>query len=130
MRPYVNAENSPEEVGRTISREASHQVVDMMVSAVDKAFIAQIKNYSVAGKTGTAQVPRLGGGKGYTDEVINTYIGFAPAYDPEFIVLIRLDKPYGAPLAGLTVVPAFRELAQFLITYYNIPPDRIEIRGS
>ncbi len=127
MRPYVNAENKPEQVGRTVSREASRQVVDMMVSAVDKATIAKITGYSIAGKTGTAQVPRLGGGKGYTDEVINTYIGFAPAYDPEFIVLIRLDKPYGAPLAGLTVVPAFRELAQFIINYYSIPPDKIDI---
>ncbi|MDD5710502.1 MAG: penicillin-binding protein 2 [Candidatus Colwellbacteria bacterium] len=130
MRPYVNAENQPERLGRTISREASRQVVDMMVSAVDKATIARIDGYAVAGKTGTAQVPRSGGGGYADDEVINTYIGFAPAYDPEFIILIRLDKPYGAPLAGLTVVPAFRELAEFVINHYNIPPDRIDIAGS
>jgi cell division protein FtsI/penicillin-binding protein 2 len=130
MRPYLNAENKPERLGRTISQEASRQMIDMMVSAVDKALIAKIEGYSVAGKTGTAQVPRLGGAGGYTDEVINTYIGFAPAYDPKFIILIRLDKPYGAPLAGLTVVPTFRELADFVINYYNIPPDRIDIEGS
>jgi len=127
MRPYLNIENQPQKVGRTISREASRQMIDMMVSAVDKAQLAAIKGYSIAGKTGTAQVPRLGSAQGYTDDVINTYIGFAPAYSPEFIVLIRLDKPYGAPLAGLTVVPAFKELAQFLINYYAIPPDRIDI---
>jgi cell division protein FtsI/penicillin-binding protein 2 len=126
MRPYLNAENKPERLGRTISREASRQMVDMMVSAVDKALIAKIKGYSVAGKTGTAEVPSFGGKGGYTDEVINTYIGFAPAYDPKFIILVRLDKPYGAPLAGLTVVPAFRELADFVINHYNIPPDRVE----
>ncbi len=124
MRPYLNTDNRPQEIRRVISRGASRQVVEMMVSAVDKAGLAKIDGYNVAGKTGTAQVPRLNGG-GYTDEVINTYIGFAPAYDPEFIILIRLDKPAGAPLAGLTIVPAFRQLAEFVINYYNIPPDRI-----
>jgi len=126
MRPYVNASNKPQKMGRAVSKDASRQTVEMMVSAVDKAQIARISGYTVAGKTGTAQVPKTNGG-GYTDEVINTYVGFAPAYDPEFIILIRLDKPYGAPLAGLTVVPTFRELAQYVINYYNIPPDRIDM---
>lgn len=126
MRPYVNVNNRPQKVGRAISKDASKQTIEMMVSAVDKAQIARISGYTVAGKTGTAQVPKTNGG-GYTDEVINTYIGFAPAYDPKFIILVRLDKPYGGPLAGLTVVPTFRDLAQYVINYYNIPPDRIDI---
>src|SRR3989344_5525080 len=126
MRPYVNMDNRPQKIGRAISKNASRETIGMMVSAVDKALIAKISGYTVAGKTGTAQVPKTNGG-GYTDEVINTYVGFAPAYDPEFIILIRLDKPYGAPLAGLTVVPTFRELAQYVINYYNIAPDRIDI---
>ncbi len=126
MRPYVNADNKPQKVGRVISKDASKQTIEMMVSAVDKAGLAKVSGYTVAGKTGTAQVPKTNGG-GYTDEVINTYVGFAPAYDPRFIILVRLDKPYGAPLAGLTVVPTFRDLAQYVINYYNIPPDRIDI---
>ncbi|HEY4498096.1 MAG TPA: penicillin-binding protein 2 [Candidatus Paceibacterota bacterium] len=123
-KPYVDAREEPEVVGRVVSEEASRQVVEMMVSAVNKAEIARIPGYNVAGKTGTAQVPNFATG-GYTDEVINTYIGFAPAYDPQFIIMIKMNKPAGAPLAGLTVVPAFRELAQFVINYYNIPPDNI-----
>lgn len=124
MRPYTNAESQPKVVRRVMSEETSRQVIGMMVSAVDKAQIARIPNYNVAGKTGTAFVPNFSTG-GYTDQVINTYIGFAPAYDPQFIILIRMDKPAGAPLAGLTVVPAFRELAEFVINYYGIPPDNI-----
>ncbi|MEK7553732.1 MAG: penicillin-binding transpeptidase domain-containing protein, partial [Patescibacteria group bacterium] len=77
-----------------------------------------------AGKTGTAFVPDFGK-NGYTDEVINTYMGFAPVSDPKFVILIKLDKPKGSPLAGQTVVPAFRELAQFILNYYNIAPDRL-----
>ncbi|MDP3991864.1 MAG: penicillin-binding protein 2 [Candidatus Colwellbacteria bacterium] len=124
MRPYTNAESQPKVVRRVISEETSRKVIGMMVSAVDKAQIARIPGYNVAGKTGTGFVPNFSTG-GYTDEVINTYIGFAPAYDPQFIILIRLDKPAGGPLAGLTVVPAFRELAEFIINYYSIPPDNL-----
>jgi len=126
MRPYINAENKSQKMGRVISRDASRQITEMMVSAVDKATIAKINGYSIAGKTGTAQVPGPNGGK-YTDDVINTFVGFGPTNDPKFIILLRLDKPYGAPLAGGTIVPAFRELAHFIINYYNIPPDRIDI---
>ncbi len=59
----------------------------------------------------------------YTDNVINSYAGFAPAYNPSFTILIKIDSPKDSPLAGRTVVPAFRELAEFILNYYNIPPD-------
>lgn len=107
---------------RVISEKAAREVTDMMISAVRKAKIAAIPHYRIAGKTGTAFRPDFQNG-GYTDKVINTYVGFAPAYNPRFTVLIKLDEPENAPLAGTTVVPAFHELAQFLLNYYNVPPD-------
>jgi len=107
-----------------IAESTAKTVTQMMVSAVDKNKVAAISGYSVAGKTGTAFVP-LFGQKGYSDEVINTYVGFAPASDAKFIILIKLDKPAGAPVAALTVVPSFQKLAQFILNYYNIAPDRI-----
>src|SRR3989344_721439 len=122
MNPYIIEGTEPRMVRRVVSKEAADQVTAIMVSAVAKAQVAQIPNYRIAGKTGTAQVPDFGRG-GYTDDVINTYVGFAPASSPKFIVLIKIDKPRGAPLAGLTVVPAFRELTHFVLNYYNIPPD-------
>ncbi|MEK7195969.1 MAG: penicillin-binding protein 2, partial [Patescibacteria group bacterium] len=124
MKPYINAAEVPKTLGRIISEEASRQTVQMMVSSVIKNQVANIDGYNVAGKTGTAQVPDFVHG-GYSDQVINTYIGFTPAYNPKFIILVKLDKPDGAPLAGQTVVPAFRNLAQFIINYYNIPPDNV-----
>ncbi len=124
VKPYVNAGLPSSEVRRVVSAESARQAVQMMVAAVDKATIAHINGYTVAGKTGTAQVPNLERG-GYTDKVIDTYVGFAPAYNPRFIVLVRLDEPEGAPLAGLTVVPAFRDIADFILNYYNVPPDNI-----
>jgi cell division protein FtsI/penicillin-binding protein 2 len=125
MKLYLNSESSPQEIGQIISEKTSKEVIDMMVSAVDKAKVAQINGYSVAGKTGTAQVPDFKNG-GYKNSYIHTYVGFAPAYDARFVILIRIDEPQGAQLAGQTVVPAFRELAQYILNYYNIPPDRIQ----
>ena len=125
MRPYVNANLKPEVIRRAVSADAAKKVTDMMISAVDKAAIAKIPGYFVAGKTGTAYVPDFGKNR-YTDQVINTYVGFAPASDPQFVILIKLDKPARAPLAGTTVVPAFRELAEFILSYYNVKPDRTE----
>lgn len=124
MQPYIEESVGPKEVRRVVSEHAAKQAVSMMVSAVDKAIVAHIEGYSVAGKTGTAQVPDFKHG-GYSHDVINTYVGFAPAYDPKFIILVKLDRPAGAPLAGLSVVPAFRNLAQFTLSYYNVPPDKI-----
>jgi len=123
MKPIITADEQPQEIRRVISADTARQVAEMMVSAVYVNKLAEIPNYQVAGKTGTAYVPNFGG-KGYSDDVVNTYEGFAPAYDPKFVILIKLERPKGAPLAGQTVVPAFRELAQFILNYYNIAPDR------
>ncbi len=123
MKPFLLKGGKPVIDGTAISAETAKKVTDMMVGAVDKAKVAHISGYSVAGKTGTAFIPDFEKG-GYTSKVINTYIGFAPAYDPRFSILIRLDDPKGDPLAGQTVVPAFRKLAEFILDYYNVAPDR------
>ena len=125
MRPYVNVALEPKEIRRVVKESTAKKVAAMMISAVDKAQIAHIPGYALAGKTGTAFIPNFGH-SGYTDQVINTYVGFGPTADPQFAILIRLDKPSGAPLAGLTVVPAFKELAEFIIGYMNIGPDRLD----
>jgi cell division protein FtsI/penicillin-binding protein 2 len=123
MRPYVRTNETPYVVRRVIKKETADKVRMMMESAVDKARIAAIPNYHVAGKTGTAFIPDFKRG-GYTEDLIQTFVGFAPATNPKFVILIKLDKP-NKELAGLTVVPAFKTFAQFILNYYNIPPDRI-----
>lgn len=125
MKPYILASDQPKVITQPISQDAAEKVTQMMVSAVYQNKVAVIPDYNIAGKTGTAFIPDFGH-KGYTDQVINTYIGFGPASNPRFIILIKLDKPFGSPLAGDTVVPAFKELAQFIINYLNISPDNIQ----
>lgn len=125
MRPYINAALVPKLLGITISSSTANSVTQMMVSAVDKAGVANVPGYSIAGKTGTAYVADSVKKNYDTNKVINTFIGFGPTSNPRFIMLIKLDEPEGAPVAALTVVPAFRELAQFILNYYDVPPDRL-----
>ena len=122
VEPYIIAGDENQVSRQVVSADTARKVAQMMVSAVDKAKIAAIPQYRVAGKTGTAFLPDYVKG-GYTEDVINTYVGFAPAYDPRFTILIKIDKPHNAPLAGTTVVPAFHDLAQFLLNYLDVPPD-------
>lgn len=124
MRPYLNAALAPQVIRRVISTSTAQQVAGMMISAVDRAKIANIEGYSLAGKTGTAFIPDLVHG-GYTDTVIDSYVGFGPTSHPRFIALIKVDTLPSSALAAESVVPAFRQLSQYLINYYNIPPDRL-----
>jgi cell division protein FtsI/penicillin-binding protein 2 len=123
MRPYLNTALSPQTVGRIMATGTASQVTQMMVDAVDLAGVANINGYSVAGKTGSAFIPDLVHG-GYTDQLIDSYVIFAPASNPRFIALIRLNALPETSLAAESVVPAAKELTQYLINYYNVPPDR------
>jgi len=124
LKPHIIAEQQPEVVRRVASENTTKQVTDMMVSAVVKNVLAVVDSYNVAGKTGTAYVPDFKKG-GYSDDVINTYMGFAPASRPKFVILIELIKPKNTPLAGQTVVPSFQKLTSFLLNYYQVAPDNI-----
>ena len=123
MRPYINAALQPQEIQRVISTSTAQQVTQMMVDAVDLAQVAEINGYTMAGKTGSAYIPNPAGG-GYLNELTDSYIGFGPTSNPKFIAFIRLNTIPVTSLAAETVVPAWNQLAQWIINYYNIPPDR------
>ncbi len=113
-----------EEPRRVISPETAETLSKMLVSAVRNGFEnrAGVKGYFVAGKTGTAQIPKKDG-RGYSDDVIHTFVGYAPAFNPKFLILLQLNKPVGNRFAANTLTPAFHNLAEFILNYYEIPPD-------
>lgn len=122
MRPLITQDEKAEVVRRVISVDTAKKVTDMMVSAVEINQLARVPHYRVAGKTGTAFIPVNGG---YSEErVIHSYVGFAPADNPRFVVYLKLTEP-SAPLAGQTVVPAFQKMAEFLLNYYEVAPDTL-----
>jgi cell division protein FtsI/penicillin-binding protein 2 len=113
----------PQAVRRVISKEASQDLARMLVSVVINGHgkRAGVPGYLVAGKTGTAQVPKPGGG--YDDnQHIGSFAGFAPAYDPKFAMLVKLDNPKNVEWAESSAAPTFGEMAKFLLDYYNIEP--------
>ncbi|OGZ35779.1 MAG: hypothetical protein A2815_01460 [Candidatus Portnoybacteria bacterium RIFCSPHIGHO2_01_FULL_40_12b] len=133
MRPFVvekiikpNNEEiiiEPQIVKEAISKETTEQLTRMMISTIENSYDrkAQVKGYDVAGKTGTAQVPDPDSG-GYSDKTIHTFVGFAPAFDPKFIVLIKIDNPKGINFASDSITPVFRRLAEYMFNYFEIPP--------
>ena len=106
-----------------ISSRTVQQITDMLVSVIEHGHAAQAKipGYRVAGKTGTAQVPTA---NGYSEtQTIHSFIGYAPADDPAFLMLVKLDYPTAVQWASESTAPAWAEMAKFILNYYQIPPD-------
>jgi len=140
MRPYVVAGRvaggkvqytEPTVIAVTVKPETAAVLTDILVDVVDQGNVAAgVAGYAIAGKSGTAQIPTE---EGYTeDETIVTFVGYAPADDPQFVVLVKLDRPDPniSPWADYTAAPVFAQVARRLFDYYNIPPDEIRLANA
>lgn len=110
---------------RVISPATAATLREMLVSAVDNGLAsgAKLSGFSVAGKTGTAQIPSADG-RYVDDEYISSFAGFAPSSDPSFVVVVVLERPRSKLLGTTTATAAFRALAQDTLRYARIQPDR------
>ncbi len=109
---------------RVIRKESADTVGAMMVSVVDNGHgkAAKVAGFKVAGKTGTAQIPSKDG-KGYDpDKSIGSFILFAPAEDPKFIILVKIDEPHGVQWAESTAAPVAGKLAKEILDYLEVSP--------
>lgn len=136
MKPYiiqsrVNPEGEvsntePQKAGQPISAQAASQITAMLINVVEKGHgtRAGVPGYYVAGKTGTAQVPRKDG-RGYEpNNNIGSFAGYAPAENPKFVMLVRINHPRDVSFAESSAAPAWGEIAQFALNYFNVPPSR------
>jgi cell division protein FtsI/penicillin-binding protein 2 len=133
VKPYIvekivngndEVTTKPEVSEPIVSQQTISQLTTMLINVVDKGFnsVAKVPGYYLAGKTGTAQVP-LTNGKGYDqDKTIQSFVGYGPAFNPQFVILVKLDNPK-VPKSALSAVPVFKELAQYMINYWKIAPD-------
>lgn len=134
MRPYLVKEiqksdgtvvkTQPKVVRQVISSRAANLLTGMMVSVVRNGHgkRAGVAGYYIAGKTGTAQVPKKEG-KGYEENKnIGSFAGFAPVDNPRFTMLVKIDNPKDVVWAESSAAPLFGELAKFMLNYYEIPP--------
>ncbi len=117
--------NPPEQV---LKKDTSERITRMLVTVVDKALLGgtvMIPEYSIAAKTGTAQIVNPATSGYYDDRYLHTFFGYFPAYDPKFIVFMYTYYPKnGATFASHTLTMPFIRIAKFLLHYYDIPPDR------
>ncbi len=112
---------------RVISEESARTVARMMTGVMDDGLgdgKYKLPHHSVAVKTGTAQVASKNG-RGYEPgSFLHSLYGFFPSYDPQFLIFLFQTNPKGAEFSSQTLVYPFVDMVEFLISYYNIPPDR------
>lgn len=112
----------PKKIHQVVGSNAARVMTEMMVDAVDngEAKWAKPKGYRIAGKTGTAQIPVAG----HYDEkkTIASFVGFAPADNPRFVMLVTLQEPTSSPWGSETAAPLFFAVARELFLYMGIPP--------
>ena len=112
---------------KVLKEETTLEVSRMLTKVVDDALAngtIKLERYSVAAKTGTAQIANPNGGGYYADKYLHSFFGYFPSYDAKFIIFLFALEPKGAPFASQTWAQPFHSLTQFLINYYQVPPDR------
>lgn len=115
----------PQAVSRAISPETAQTLTQLMVDTVDRIPTAQVPGYAIAGKSGTAEIVLA---EGYADELtIASFGGFFPADDPQFVILVKLDRPKTSRWATQTAAPLFQTIVKNLIQLDNIPPDDVRL---
>lgn len=134
MQPHIVAERRypdgsvvpipPRPLGQPISAETARVVSGLLANAVAKEVPeALVEGYRIAGKTGTAQIPGVGGYE--PEDVIVSFVGYGPLPDPQVLILVKLDRPdvpYTMRWGSMTAAPVFQKLATRLFVLLGIPP--------
>lgn len=136
MRPYIikeisikglaNKKNEPQIVRQVLKKETSEEISRMLARVVDYALLEgkyKMEHYTIAAKTGTAQIVKEGGGY-YNDQYLHTFFGYAPAFDAKFFTFLFIMKPQGVRYASHSLTVPFMNITKFLLNYYEVPPDR------
>jgi cell division protein FtsI/penicillin-binding protein 2 len=120
--------NYPFLKGRVISEYNAKVLTDLLIDVIEEGTgkAAAVDGYYVAGKTGTSQ--KYIQGEGYShSKFISSFIGYAPANDPQVLVLVVVDEPEGAYYGGQVAAPAFKNITEKTLRYLEVAPDRMRM---
>src|SRR6266478_903599 len=129
MRPYLVATvddnghvvtTQPQVERRVISAEAAQLLTGMLQHAATDGYArpAGVPGYSIAAKTGTATTQGLA-----ADQTEASVVGFIPASNPQFVILVKVDRPQNTIYGSTAAAPLWKAIAQQLMWYYHVPPD-------
>ena len=113
---------------RVISKETADTIAAMLTQVVEKggSHVVKIDGYYIAGKTGTAQIASSQGG--YENDPVGStngsFAGFFPSDDPKYVIITKIERPRSSKWADSTAAPLFKQLAEFMLSYYAIAPNR------
>lgn len=109
---------------RVIKPEVAAELREMLEGVLEAggtASAVSVPGYTLAGKTGTAQVAENGG---YSEtKYIASFIGFAPAQNPQLLAAVIVDEPQGEIYGGSVAAPAFGQIAEFALPYLGVPQE-------
>ncbi len=117
-------QNTPTAIGRPVRPEVAKQVREMLIGVTEEGGTgkrANVKGYTIAGKTGTAQ-KAVPGGYSSTDYYAS-FVGFLPAHKPVVSILVSIDRPQPIHTGGYVAAPAFAKIAAATARIREIPPD-------
>lgn len=137
MKPYVIEkiedpegnvvlENKPEVVTRVVSYDTSDQMKEILQTVVEDGTgkKARIPGFSVAGKTGTAQIPNPVSGGYYSDRYIASFIGFTPVEDPEIVMAVVVEAPRKKTHGGSVAGPIFKQIGEKVLFHMGVSPKK------
>ncbi len=135
MRPYIvdriiHADGSvetrsPYMIRRVLKAETAAQVTDILSQSIltESTNKARLPGYAIAGKTGTAQIPTPGG---YDPKwTIASFGGYFPADNPQYVILVKIDRPQKSPWGSQVASPIFAAVAQQIVQLTGLPPDDV-----
>jgi cell division protein FtsI/penicillin-binding protein 2 len=109
-------------VGTPITAETAHTVTSMLQqSLLEESSDALVEGYSIAGKTGTAEI--VVNGQYSSNQTNASFVGWGPTDDPQFLVYVWLEKPASSIWGSVVAAPVFSDVVQQLVVLMNIPPD-------
>ena len=117
-----------------ISPETANKITRILEKSIQdsKSETGKIPNFKVAGKTGTSNKPNPKG-LGYTKEMYTSFMGFFPATNPQYLIMVVIDNPKGGNIWGSTVAgPIFNEVASQMTRILNTIPDApgLNVKGT
>lgn len=136
MKPYLvreivkadgeREEEKPIEVRQVVSERTATLIGGMLTQVVEQGHgqKAGVPGYYIAGKTGTAQIPKANGGGYESGATIGSFVGFGPVENPRFAMIVRVDRPRDVQFAESSAAPLFGDIAKFILQYYEVPPTR------